>query len=217
MNIKCWAGEHRFMMFVLALPCLIIWNVGVPLWALIKIFRHRKFLKHEDTVLKYGFMYNGFDRKAFYWGFVKYFQKALIILLRVSQIDEGVKLLTILLIWFVVLLFHVIKSVYVHKVLNDLEFISNLVNFLTLFLSLYALIGVQDAGKAILFSIIIVMNCYFFVIWIYSFLTTQKKVIAATIKRISSSLNNSFSSWGSFQNIVPLTKKSHFKKVKPIK
>ena len=87
MNMKCFDRQHFFMIVVFAIPCLLIWNLILPSFCLWKISVKTKDLK--DTMLKFGFMYNGFDSKSYYWGFVKYFQKVIIILIRMSNMQNG--------------------------------------------------------------------------------------------------------------------------------
>ena len=158
MNMLCWGSDHIFMILVFSLPCLLIWNMGFPCFCLMKILQKRKNLKDEDTVLKYGFLYNGFDQQCFYWGFVKYFQKVIIILLRMSNFDNGVKMLTILLIWIFDLIWNRFHLAYVHQMLNNLEFCSSFVNMLTLFLSQYLIIGVSNEGESAIFILILILN-----------------------------------------------------------
>ena len=189
MSLKCWDSEHQSMIYIFAIPSLIIWNAGVPLFCLAKINKNRKTLKNEDIVLKYGFLYNGFDEHTYYWGFLKYYLKAFIILLQMTQIETGVKILTAVMIWILILIFNCLYSVYVHKILNYLEFSSNFVNFITLFLSLYGVLGVGGNGKSIVFIMIISFNCFFFVFWVLCFIKSTKKMIELSIRRFFSSID----------------------------
>lgn len=217
MNLKCWDSEHVTMILIFALPCLIVWNILFPIFCLYKITQNRKNLKHEDTVLKYGFMYNGFDHRSFYWGFVKYFQKAVIIILRMSNLESGQKMLTILFVWITTITWNRFHEVYVHKILNDLEFQSSFINMLTLFLSLYLYVGVDEQAKSGILILIVVCNIYFITVWITTFLHSQRKELQSTIKRLKDKIHNTMER-NSISSVRPnksMTSKSQFLKNQP--
>ena len=184
MNLTCWGSDHIFMVVVFAIPCLVLWILIFPLVCLISIAKHRKKLKDENTVLKFGFLYNGFHEKTFYWGFLKFFQKLLIILLRSSDLEVSIKMFTLLLILYICASSHKNKNCYVHKIINKLEFTSNSVALFTLFFSLYYLIGVSDNAQIIIFVIILVVNIYFIIIWFKTLLMSQKNRILSVMNSV---------------------------------
>lgn len=191
MNLKCWGSEHLLMVFVFSIPSLLVWNLVFPLFCLYMISKKKHDLKDESTVLKFGFLYNGFDEKSYYWGFVKYFQKVIIILLRMSNIDVGLKMLSILLIWILSVSFKKFRSNYVHSFLNDMEYTSNFINMLSLFLSLYVIMGISDVGKSFIFVALIGMNIYFIAYWAKGFLFSKKNVLRTILGKINERLRNS--------------------------
>lgn len=217
LNLKCWDSEHVTMILIFALPCLVIWNILFPIFCLFKITQSRRNLKHEDTVLKYGFMYNGFDHRSFYWGFVKYFQKAVIIILRMSNLESGQKMITILFVWIMNITWNRFHEVYVHKILNDLDFQSSFINMLTIFLSLYLYVGVDDQAKSGILVLIVLCNAYFIIVWITTFLHSQRKELQSTIKRLKDKIHNSIqrSSLSSVRPNKTITSKSQFLKNQP--
>ena len=217
MNMTCWNSEHVFMVVVFAIPCLCVWNLLFPLYCLLRIAMNRKNLKDEYTVLKFGFLYNGFDEKYFYWGFVKYFQKSIIILLRMSNLDNGVKMLTILLIWILSVSWKKFYSAYVHKILNDLEYNSNCVNLISLFLSMYLLMSVSDEAKNVIFVLILLSNIYFVILWLKSFCVLQKDLLKFTLTKLQGSFRRNLNSTNqshSSGRVAPANRTSHFNQVK---
>lgn len=212
MHLKCWEEEHYFIVSVFALPSLFIWNLLFPLFCLLKISKMKKDLKSENTVLKFGFLYNGFDEKMFYWGFVKYFQKSIIILLRMSSLDTGIKMLTILLIWIMSVSWRKFHTAYVHPFLNLLEFNSNFINLISLFLSLYVLFGVIEEIKSMIFVILVSINIYFLVIWLKFLIIAKQGMIKKTISKITEKIRKNLVH--SYQETLQNSKKkkANFKK-----
>jgi uncharacterized protein YcgL (UPF0745 family) len=45
-----------------ALPSLIVWGVGIPMFAFILLMRERNKLNKIDIREKFGFLYNGYKR-----------------------------------------------------------------------------------------------------------------------------------------------------------
>lgn len=183
-SLTCWGSDHLFIVLVFAIPSLAVWIILVPLYCLYDIAKNRKQLKDEETVLKFGFLYNGFHESTYYWGFVKYFQKVAIILIGLIDIEVSVKMLSLLVILIFSVSYNKFKTAYVHAVFNQLEHISNSVVLITLLLSLYCLLGVEENTQATLFAIIFISNIFFIVLWIKIILVSKKKDMYLAMKTI---------------------------------
>ncbi len=181
MSLVCWGSDHIFIVLVFAIPSLAVWIVLVPLICLRNIFRKRYNLKDEKTVLKYGFLYNGFHKKTFYWGFVKYFQKVVIILLRMSDIEVSYKMVTLLAVLVFCNSFGKFKTAYVHKSLNHLEITSNTVVLITLILTIYLFLGVNEKVEVLFFVFIFIANLYFLGLWTKTLILATKGVLIKSI------------------------------------
>ena len=92
---KCYEGSHLLMILTVSVPGLIVWAIGIPVFALCKILRNieklryiRKMkiaLRSEAVIMKHkvrlGFLTSGFDNRYYYWEIVLLFRKTLIVLL----------------------------------------------------------------------------------------------------------------------------------------
>ena len=187
MSLVCWSANHIMIVMVFALPSLALWIVIFPIFCLYSIAKNRKNLKQEELVLKFGFLYNGFHQQTFYWGFVNFAQKVVIIMIRLSNLGTSIKMLTLLSILILSVSYKKFKNAYVHQSINELEFCSNIVTLITLFLTLYFLMGIGEEGQVIIFIIIFTANVYFLFMWVKCLLISKKTVIFSTVSKLTSS------------------------------
>lgn len=78
------------------LPSILIWVIGIPMFALVCLIRNKTILKKcldpEDSLtteekallfkvkLKYGFLFNGYRGKYYYWEIIVLYRKILLIM-----------------------------------------------------------------------------------------------------------------------------------------
>jgi hypothetical protein len=60
LRIECWMPEHQTYGFIIALPSIIIWGLGIPFFAFSLLTRERESLHKLVTKEKFGFLYNGY-------------------------------------------------------------------------------------------------------------------------------------------------------------
>jgi len=68
-----------FYSLFFALPGIIVWGIGIPAVCLYALQRKRRELDKLSTRLKFGFLFNGFNYKHYYWEFVILYRKIFII------------------------------------------------------------------------------------------------------------------------------------------
>ena len=111
---ECYTGMHLFMVCTVSLPGLLAWAAGIPVYALVKLFRNvghleriKKFSagkEHQDLLrsfrVRLGFLTAGYDDKYFYWEIVLLLRKTLLVLMIVflSSVSPGVQSLTAILV-----------------------------------------------------------------------------------------------------------------------
>ena len=79
-DIECYSSEHIKWIFTLAIPILVIWVIGMPVIALIIMFKHVPKLE-ENKVKQYFFiLYQGLKQKLFFWEFINSLRKVLILI-----------------------------------------------------------------------------------------------------------------------------------------
>ena len=70
LDIQCWDSEHTFYSLFIALPALLLWGFGMPAFILMSMYKRRNALCMVKNRLRFGFLYNGYRQKRFYWEFV---------------------------------------------------------------------------------------------------------------------------------------------------
>jgi len=57
MTVECWSKEHLYWAIGLGVPMLAIYVVGMPVFALMFLFKNRKLLNTEGVRMKYMILY----------------------------------------------------------------------------------------------------------------------------------------------------------------
>jgi hypothetical protein len=65
------------------MPSIIVWGLGIPLFALVLMYRERKKLDKVETKEKFGFLYNGYQVELFFWEIVIMYRKIAMIFIAV--------------------------------------------------------------------------------------------------------------------------------------
>ena len=72
------------------MPALIVWGLGIPLFAFILLSRKRKRLNVLVVKEKYGFLYNGYKRQYYYWEVIIMYRKLIIVIIAYVIVNLGV-------------------------------------------------------------------------------------------------------------------------------
>ena len=72
------------------MPALIVWGLGIPLFAFILLSRKRKRLNVLVVKEKYGFLYNGYKRQYYYWEVIIMYRKLTIVIIAYVIVNLGV-------------------------------------------------------------------------------------------------------------------------------
>ncbi|EAS01013.2 transmembrane protein, putative (macronuclear) [Tetrahymena thermophila SB210] len=79
---ECYSYQHvKFIMFLIG-PGLAFYSVIYPSFILAIIYKSRKQLNNARIRLRYGYIYQDYNSKGFYWEYVKYTLKIAIILIQ---------------------------------------------------------------------------------------------------------------------------------------
>ena len=74
----------------IALPALICWGVGIPIFALFLMVNSSKRIDTVETRRKLGFLFNGFKVRYYYWEILIMFRKIMLIFIESFLIQFGV-------------------------------------------------------------------------------------------------------------------------------
>jgi hypothetical protein len=146
-GVVCDATHANWVVFV-AVPSLVLWAVGLPVYAFYRLWRLSKTaskdfgeddeqanrLDDADIQRKYGFLYRGYERKFFYWELVVTARKVGMILIAVmlEGYGPGVQALVALLMIQVAIVMHVRKEPFDYGPQDRLETTSLGCSFLCL-------------------------------------------------------------------------------------
>jgi len=81
MRVACWEGEHHTFAFGVALPAILIWCIGTPLFFWAVLFRQRKNLQEQVNVRRIGFLYSGYHPRFYFWEFVVVLRKSVMVMI----------------------------------------------------------------------------------------------------------------------------------------
>lgn len=79
LEIECFDDTHTFYIIVLATPTVITWVLGVPAVVLFFLSKRKNNLDSLNNRIKFGFIFNGFHKRTFYWEFLILYRKIIII------------------------------------------------------------------------------------------------------------------------------------------
>lgn len=127
-SLQCWAGDHSYYAKRFGIPIIIIWIVGLPVFAYFLLRKKQGQLGDDENIARYGFLYTGLTHKAFYWEILLHFRKVAMICINVFL--TTFKPLYRALIGFMLMIVYieVLQKVrpYSTDEVNDLEFKANI-------------------------------------------------------------------------------------------
>ncbi|CAG9321940.1 unnamed protein product [Blepharisma stoltei] len=169
LDLRCWNSQHIFYVTAVSVPAILLWGIGVPTLCLFLLWKNKKILTNINVRIKYGFLFNGYKTRSYYWEFVIIYRKILIICCSVflGTISVNIQALTALFVLLACLYMQLKIRPYNGDILNKLEAISITVSAITIYCGMYYLTGTLDYFTELLFFILIVSaNVYFVGYWI---------------------------------------------------
>lgn len=165
LSLQCWQGRHLFYALVLGVPSLVIWVLGFPLaFGALLLGASRE---AHVTKLRYGFLYDGYKDRLFFWeGLViirKVAVKAVSVVLSHSEPIQRAMAGNMVIVSMLAL--QINYQPYKSERINRIETLSMAANFLTLALGTFFSNDNSQAIKNTLFCSIIGANCAFLLYW----------------------------------------------------
>jgi hypothetical protein len=111
---ECFAAgqRHIFMVWVLAVPSLIIYAVGMPLSAFIILWAHRIKLNTNKYRFRLGLLYSGYRQDRWWWELIVAARKVVIISLASFGFNESIQVHLVLGLILILLVIHFIYLPY---------------------------------------------------------------------------------------------------------
>jgi hypothetical protein len=76
-EVECWVGLHLKWVVFVSIPAFVIWGkkivivkgkgLGIPLFAFRLLRNNKQKLESLEYKCKYGFLYDGYKKRRFYW------------------------------------------------------------------------------------------------------------------------------------------------------
>ncbi|CAG9309797.1 unnamed protein product [Blepharisma stoltei] len=197
MDIRCWNSNHIFYILLVALPSIIVWGIGIPAICLMGLMKNRRNLNDLGVRLKFGFFFNGYSGKCYYWEFVILYRKILVICCSVflTNISTSIQALTVTILLIACLHLQYTHQPYNGTQLNRMELRSILVSSITIYCGLYFLTeSLSSEAKLFFFWIIVLANIYFLYYWVNKMFGAGCQIISNKIpclrKRFSRRVND---------------------------
>ena len=73
-----------------ALPSLVVWGLGIPLFAYLLLKNVENTLTKVETKEKFGFLYNGYKKEYYYWEVIIMYRKIIMVVISVVISNFGV-------------------------------------------------------------------------------------------------------------------------------
>ncbi len=203
-TVKCGQKIHQFWSYSVAMPSIIVWGLGIPLFAFILMYRERKKLDKVEVKEKFGFLYNGYQVELFFWEIVIMYRKIAMIFIAVFIQPQGV--ITQAMIVFVIMIGFLIanlkKKPYVSIALNDLETFSLITSAVSIYCGIFfiadvpskdmasvpasvkGIINLSETMRLFFFMVIMISNIVFFGYWVYKMLQEVRNTLIKKFEKI---------------------------------
>ncbi len=179
-SIRCWDNEHSFYFYSFVLPGILIWGILAPTLCFIILLRNRRHLTDIKFRFRFGYLFNGYSKKYYYWEFIILYRKILIIFCStfLSAISTRFQALSISILLIITFYIHQKSNPFVDLSMNEMEKRSILVSTVTIYCGLYYINQeIDSASRFLVFGIILAVNLYFICYWVYKVLQASEKMI----------------------------------------
>ena len=175
-DIKC-DNDHYVKITASVLVGVIVWGISGPGYIFYQIYKSRKNLFEHDIKFKYGFLFNGYLRNRYYWEFIIFIKKLLIVFLTVfmeSEFNSNVQSILVVTLLILFLILQIYYKPYFHHTLNNLETFACLTGMVTI---LAGIIFTETSSDQYIISnflilVIFVTNFTFVIYWL-KFMTRE--------------------------------------------
>ena len=123
-DLPCYDPAHLAMIFMVVVPMIVVYIIGLPLMTFVAISKQSKRAKRSDKVrFRYGLFTDGYKRNRLWWETVVAVRKAILIGISVFLSTYGVMVQAYLgiLVIGIFLLVHMAEKPYRKGLLNSLE------------------------------------------------------------------------------------------------
>ena len=163
---------------LLSVPGLILWVIGIPLFAFILLLINRNNLNSDSVRKIFLVLYQGYKPKAFYWEFVNTLRKVLVLLFSTVLSAYPLTYSAFISIAVLVVLIHIQIKIDPYEDIkhNHIEIKAVIAGTMTLFCGIMFDQKSSEEGTPTIIMIIMVFlvitNLMFIIEWLYLFIKT---------------------------------------------
>lgn len=120
---------------------MLLWVVGIPWLAWHLLREHKLRLENEEIRERFGFLYNGYRLKRYYWESVVMLRKVAMIFISVFLRSQGTRIqaLTVFLFLLFAAILTLKQKPYVNRKMNNLEVLSLVTSCVTIYCGFFFL------------------------------------------------------------------------------
>jgi hypothetical protein len=180
----CHSSQHLFFMFTLGIPMLLLWVLGIPLFAWVILFSNRKLIQANSAGLssvtlarkkalesQMAFLYRGYKPTRFYWFLMEMGRK--VALVAIAVFFPGAlytQLLLASLLIFACILAQLAFQPFENRIPGTVEFLSLGTSFMVFFLANFLFIDtITDGVKVAATVLIAALVMFFFAVVVVAF------------------------------------------------
>jgi len=189
LDTPCGTPEHTMWKVACGVPFMLLYTIGIPFGAFIALRHHRHQLDNDHVNLKYGFLYDGYERPFYYWELWVMMRKIVVVCVTVFLTPLGpmTEALSGLVVAGMALILQLKCIPFIDDDLNLLESMSLYATVITLVCGLFFYSHeLDDVSAFALLSLIIIIGianmvfvCYFVKIGLLEY---QRKITRAAVK-----------------------------------
>ena len=164
---KCYTETHTKWLLALFLPGFLLYVLIMPMLAMMYMFYNKEYLYESKHIKKVGFLSIGYSYNKFYWEFIFFYRKILLIFIIkfISWSGASKALLMILFLW-VSLWYQANDNPYLTNDLNSVDFKATFVSFVTIFSGLLSYETRRMGMEIIVIIVVFFFNLLFLYYWI---------------------------------------------------
>ena len=140
MQVLCYEDPlHNQIALYVALPCLILWGLGIPLGVLILMRKDSTKLHTQQVRQKFGFLYNGYKAHNYFWEIVIMYRKIACIFIAVflKRVGIIVQALVLIILLISFLQANTTRRPFLARQLNDIENMSLATQIITIYCGIF--------------------------------------------------------------------------------
>jgi hypothetical protein len=127
---------------------MVVWGFGIPIFAIILLFREEDKIDKLEVREKLGFLFRGYRIRYFYWETVIMFRKIALIVIQSFLVQYGVlvQALVVFVLLIIFTILNITKSPFQTVVLNQLEVLSLFASMLTIYCGIYYITEISQTN-----------------------------------------------------------------------